>query len=286
MLRDQIRQIVEANPDYAAITPVIEKEILHHDVLSVMIEYGAMERLTFIGGTSLRLCFNSARLSEDLDFNAGYDFKPSDLSGLALDLEQFITSKYETGVRVNQPSEVRQGDTVSWTLSIEKEPNRPDIPRQKIHIDVCAIPSFDVEKRPLMNHYQLNVPTDGLLIPVQSLDEALVDKVIAFAFRARRIKPRDVWDLVWIQQRGIELSHRLLAQKLDARRVKVEDFHEALAVQLEQLLHHEQVQVDFQMEMSRFIAKTMRERTIDTPEYWIYVQAEVERVIQSIIRSH
>ena len=286
MLRDQIRQIVEANPDYAAITPVIEKEILHHDVLSVMIEYGAMERLTFIGGTSLRLCFNSARLSEDLDFNAGYDFKPSDLLGLALDLEQFITSKYETDVRVNQPSEVRQGDTVSWTLSIEKEPNRPDIPRQKIHIDVCAIPSFDVEKRPLMNHYQLNVPTDGLLIPVQSLDEALVDKVIAFAFRARRIKPRDVWDLVWIQQRGIELSHRLLAQKLDVRRVKVEDFHEALAVQLEQLLHHEQVQVDFQMEMSRFIAKTMRERTIDTPEYWIYVQAEVERVIQSIIRSH
>ena len=286
MLRNQIRQIVETNPDYAEITPVIEKEILHHDVLSVMVEFGAMHRLTFIGGTSLRLCFNSARLSEDLDFNAGHDFKPSDLSGLALDLEQFIKSKYETGVRVNQPSEVRQGDFVSWTLSIEKEPNCPDIPRQKIHIDVCAIPSFDVEKRPLINHYQLNVPTEGLLIPVQSLDEALVDKVIAFAFRARRIKPRDVWDLVWIQQRGIELSNRLLAQKLDARSVKVEDFHEALAVQLEQLLHHEQVQVDFQMEMSRFIAKTMRERTIDKPEYWAYVQAEVERVVQSIIRSH
>ena len=34
MLRDQIRQIVQMNPDWASITPVIEKEILHHDILA------------------------------------------------------------------------------------------------------------------------------------------------------------------------------------------------------------------------------------------------------------
>jgi predicted secreted Zn-dependent protease len=82
------------------------------------------------------------------------------------------------------------------------------------------------------------------------------------------------------------LSHHLLAQKLNARRVTVGDFREALTLQLERLLHHEQVHVDFQMEMSRFIAKTMRERTIEKPEYLACVQAEVERVVQSIIRSH
>jgi hypothetical protein len=51
MLRDQIRQIVQMNPDWASITPVIEKEILHHDIFSVMVESGVMDRLTFIGGT-------------------------------------------------------------------------------------------------------------------------------------------------------------------------------------------------------------------------------------------
>lgn len=38
MLKQQIRQIVQSNPDYSAITPVIEKEILHHDIMDVLIK--------------------------------------------------------------------------------------------------------------------------------------------------------------------------------------------------------------------------------------------------------
>src|SRR5690606_41827601 len=108
--------------------------------------------------------------------------------------------------------------TVSWKISIAKEANRPDLPRQKMHIDVCAIPSFDIEKRPLINHYDIVVPTEGILVPVQSLQETLADKLIALAYRARRIKPRDVWDIVWIKQRGINVSKTLEQQKLAARR--------------------------------------------------------------------
>ena len=136
MLRDQIRQIVQMNPDWASITPVIEKEILHHDIFSVMVEFGVMDQLTFIGGTSLRLCYNSARLSEDLDFNAGHDFNPASFSGLEVEIQEFLQAKYEMDVKVNEPSQIKQGDTVSWTVSIERVPSRPDIKRQKIHIDV------------------------------------------------------------------------------------------------------------------------------------------------------
>lgn len=285
MLRDQIRQIVQVNPDWASITPVIEKEILHHDIFSVMVESGVMDQLTFIGGTSLRLCYNSARLSEDLDFNAGHDFNPASFSGLEVEIQEFLQTKYEMDVKVNQPSQLKQGDTVSWTVSIERVPSRPDIKRQKIHIDVCAIPSFDIEKRPLLNHYQLDVPTSGLLVPVQSLSEALVDKIIAFAYRARRIKPRDVWDLIWIQQRGIDLSRPLLENKLRARRLDRDDFKQCLTVQCEQLLHGEQVRFDFQSEMSRFIPRNIQERTIDTPEYWPHVQVTVRELIDQICRE-
>ena len=166
-------------------------------------------------------------------------------------------------VRVNHPSQLKQGDTVSWTVSIERVPSRPDIQRQKIHIDVCAIPSFDIERRPLLNHYQLDVPTSGLLVPVQSLKEALVDKVVAFAYRARRIKPRDVWDLIWIQSRGIELSQQILENKLRARGLDRDDFKQCLVAQCKHLVLGDQVRLDFQAEMSRFIPRHIQERTID-----------------------
>ena len=283
MLKEQIRHIVDSNPEYAAITLAIEKEILHHDIMDVMIKHGAMQSLTFIGGTSLRMCYNSARLSEDLDFNGGHDFKPSQFDGLEIEIQKYIQNKYETEVWVNKPREDKQGDTSSWKISIVKEANRPDLPRQKMHIDVCAIPSFDVEKRPLLNHYNIVVPTEGLLIPVQSLKETLADKLIALAYRARRIKPRDVWDIVWIKQRGIDLSQEWVDNKLAARRKPKKDFIEALQIQLDKLMQEDEVRVDFNMEMSRFIPKQIKERTIDNPDYWAYVQSEVNAVSRPLL---
>ncbi|BBO30101.1 nucleotidyltransferase (plasmid) [Alteromonas sp. I4] len=285
MLKQQIRHIIQSNPDYAAVTPVIEKEILHHDIMDVLIKQGVMQRLTFIGGTSLRMCYNSSRLSEDLDFNGGHDFKPSEFAGLESEIQSYIQNKYETEVWVNKPSGEQQGDTVSWKISIVKEPNRPDLPRQKMHIDVCAIPSFDVEKRPLINHYDVVVPTEGILVPVQSLQETLADKLIALAYRARRIKPRDIWDIVWIKQRGINLSKELIAKKLNARHKQTDDFQQALSAALAKLMSEDEVHKDFNMEMSRFIPKQIKERTLDNPEYWAYVQNEVNTIASQMLHD-
>ncbi|BFM22216.1 nucleotidyl transferase AbiEii/AbiGii toxin family protein [Gilvimarinus japonicus] len=285
MLKQQIRHIVQANPDYASVTPVIEKEILHHDIMDVLIKHGAMQRLTFIGGTSLRMCYNSARLSEDLDFNGGHDFKPADFNGLESEIQTYIQNKYETDVWVNKPADDTQGDTASWKISIIKEANRPDLPRQKMHIDVCAIPSFDIEKRPLLNHYNIVVPTEGILVPVQSLQEILADKFIALAYRARRIKPRDIWDIVWIKQRGVELSKELVDKKLAARHKQSDDFRQALTIQLAKLTQDDEVHDDFNMEMSRFIPKKIKERTLDNPEYWAYVQEEVSATASVLLND-
>lgn len=278
MLTRQVQQIVNSNPDYAAIAPVIEKEILHHDIMDALVRFGAMQSLTFIGGTSLRLCYNSPRLSEDLDFNGGHNFKPTDFDGLATDIQAYIQNKYEIPVWVNKPAADQQGDTSSWKISIEKEANRPDLPRQKMHIDVCAIPSFDVNMRGLLNHYNIPVPTEGLLFPVQSLSEALADKLIALAYRSRRIKPRDLWDIVWIKQRGIELLPMLVDKKLDARGKDRSDFANALQAQVEKLLHKDEVRTDFNAEIIRFVPNHIKVRTLDNAEYWAYVQSVVSEV--------
>ena len=286
MLKEQIRKIVAANPGYAAVAPVVEKEILQHDIMDVLIRQGAMQTLTFIGGTLLRMCYNSARLSEDLDFNGGYDFKPACLAGLELEIQKHIQNKYEVEVWVNRPAESKQGNTSSWTISIVKEASRPDLPRQKMHIDVCAIPSFDIEKRPLLNHYNIVVPTEGILIPAQSLQETLADKVIALAYRARRIKPRDIWDIVWIKQRGIELSQALVDNKLQAREKCKDDFIKALQIQLARLMREDEVRADFNMEMGRFIPAKIKERTIDNPDYWAYVQLEVNEIASALFADN
>lgn len=282
MLSRYINQILQQHPEYAGIIPVIEKEILHHDIMHVLVEQGVLQHLTFIGGTSLRLCYNSSRLSEDLDFNGGHDFKPSDFNGLENDIQHYLSKKYEVEVWVNKPSQEKQGNTSSWKISIERKSNRPDIPRQKMHIDVCAIPSFDVQKRPLINHYGIDVSTEGYLIPTQSLEEIFADKFIALAYRSRRIKPRDLWDIVWIKQQGIKVNTGLTYNKLQARGKQQDDFFEMLQTQLYRLNNADEVKIDFNSEMSRFVPAKIKQRTVDNPDYWSYLKNEINQLAQML----
>jgi predicted nucleotidyltransferase component of viral defense system len=55
---------------------------LHHDILREMSRAGFLKNLTFIGGTCLRACYGSQRLSEDLDFTGGADFTREGLAEL------------------------------------------------------------------------------------------------------------------------------------------------------------------------------------------------------------
>ena len=61
-------------PGRAKMRPVIEKELLHYDILFTLDNKGLLDKLTFQGGTSLRLCYGASRFSEDLDFAGGRNF--------------------------------------------------------------------------------------------------------------------------------------------------------------------------------------------------------------------
>jgi len=53
--------------DLAPLRIVVEKELLHHDILRILSEARLLSQLTFIGGTCLLACYGSNRLSEDFD---------------------------------------------------------------------------------------------------------------------------------------------------------------------------------------------------------------------------
>ena len=99
MLADQA-----ADAGNVAANGTIKKEMLHYDILLAMHAAGLLERLVFKGGTSLRLCHGSPRLSEDLDFSGGARFSPSIFDGFEEVLAAAIHRRYGLRTFVKPPS--------------------------------------------------------------------------------------------------------------------------------------------------------------------------------------
>ena len=76
-------QLARAN-SRQTMAPVIEKELLHYEILRAMEEDGLLGGLVFQGGTCLRLCYGASRYSEDLDFAGSFDFDATGLEALIL----------------------------------------------------------------------------------------------------------------------------------------------------------------------------------------------------------
>lgn len=285
MLNKIVNQVVINNPQYKSNILVIEKEILHHDILSVMKKHQILQNLTFIGGTALRLCYSSVRLSEDLDFSVNKGVTLQSLTGFGDEIAKAISSKYGTHVTVKEPV-LDKGDTSTWKVSIEKEANRPDIPKQKIHIDLCKIPSLENEHRPLIDHY--NIHHSAYLIPVQSQKEILADKFIALALR-NNIKSRDLWDIVWLQQKNITVNPKAVKDKLLLRNIAPQHFQTLMANKLLKLTTNPQIYKNFTNEMSRFLPDSIVSETINNDNFWHYLKNEIKiqanMVVDNIIND-
>jgi predicted nucleotidyltransferase component of viral defense system len=282
MLNKLVELALKNNPELIGMEDVVEKEILHHDIMSVLHHQGILQRLTFIGGTSLRLCYDSSRLSEDLDFTAGVDFKPESFSGLGEELQLFLERKYGLNVNVYEPR-LSSTNTSTWKVTIEKHSNRPDLPSQKMHIDVCSLPSFDIEHRPLIDHYGIKSQMSGLPIPVQSLNEIQADKMIAFAYRERRIKPRDVWDIVWLTQQRAQQNVELVIKKLAARKKDYKEFINLLQKHTELIVDNGETKNDFHQEMSRFLPASVSERTVQQDTFWKYFGTIITEEVKQLV---
>ena len=86
--------------DHVILRPAVEKEILHQDILRTLSKAGLFQKLTFMGGTCLRACYGFSRLSENLDFSGGFDFKIAHLKGIGDLLKTAIViSEMQAGLK-------------------------------------------------------------------------------------------------------------------------------------------------------------------------------------------
>jgi predicted nucleotidyltransferase component of viral defense system len=123
----------------------------------------------------------------------------------------------------------------------------------------------------LRNFYGVDLGTSGLILQAQSREEILADKVIALAFRPNRIKNRDLWDIAWLKQQGIELPLALVPAKINDHHHTVAEFRSQLEARLSALNADPAVRRDFVKEMQRFLpAATVRE-TVEQESYWDYL---------------
>jgi predicted nucleotidyltransferase component of viral defense system len=276
LLEKIVDAALETTPDYTALRPAIEKEILHHDILREMNKAGYLAKLTFIGGTCLRSCYGSERLSEDLDFSGGFDFKRQDMTALGTRLKETLESKYSLPVSVSEP-EKETGNTDTWKIKIVTSPERPNLPVQRINIDICALPSYNRKPVMLKNYYSIESGTTGLILYAETLTEILADKVIAIAFRPNRVKNRDLWDLAWLSQRNTTLHRDLLEKKLNDRKITMPDFFSAYTQRVESLKNE---QAAFLREMRRFLSPAAFTPELTAPIWWAHLLTLLQDIVE------
>lgn len=265
-----VDEALKSRADLTTMRPVVEKELLHHDILRELGEAGLLAGLTFIGGTCLRACYGSARLSEDLDFTGGSDFRRDQLTELANVLTTRMQTRYGLPVSVSEP--VKTGGNVStWKLTIETKPGQKHLPAQRIHLDICTIPSHDPRPLMLRNLYGVDLGTSGLILQAESREEILADKIIALAFRENRIKNRDLWDIAWLVQQGVELPAKFIPLKVRDHQREQAEFVELLRTRVHGLRSQPEMRDDFVKEMRRFLPAAIIRETVGKEAYWEYL---------------
>lgn len=265
-----VAEALKNQPHLSSLKIVVEKELLHHDILRTLSQHNLLADLTFIGGTCLRACYGGVRLSEDLDFTGGADFSRDSLSAMGHILTDSLKDKYGLQVLISEP--VKELKNVStWKIKIETRPKQKQLPAQRINIDICAVPSY--EKRPmiLLNPYGVDMGTNGLVLQAQSREEIYTDKLLAFAFRPNRIKHRDLWDIMWLHQQGLKPNFELIPHKLQDRKLTQEHFFKLFNERHKMLSEEKKLAVEFKKEMHRFLSLDQMNTIFEQNNLWPFI---------------
>ncbi len=185
---------------------VLIKEALQIYALSEIYGQPESRHVTFQGGTCLRLVYEGARYSEDIDFVTsleGRELRP-------------LFQKMERGLR-------RLGSLLEGEVKARVQKESPELVRWQVRCRAAEVPStfvnveFGFYPAYTVRVAALHIPPSmpGLplvLVRVEEPEEIMADKVAAIAGRPY-VKGRDIFDLWLLQERGIELDRVLVEKK-------------------------------------------------------------------------
>ena len=277
---DEIVNLAMQEPGRAHMRPVIEKELIHYDILHALSDEGLLDALTFQGGTALRLMYGGSRFSEDLDFAGGEDFDHRSLTRIRECLMDYVGLRYGLQAEVKTPKETaldqaNQGISVcKWQLSVQTAPGRRDIPTQKIKLEVANIPAYTRKPLPLkLNYPWLPEGYSQTLVMTESIDEILVDKLVSLP-SCSYIRYRDIWDIAWLTQapRSAECDPEVLASKIaDYAIGSYEEKVHDLVDRLPEIVRS----TNCLDALRRFLPMDVQARTLDQSKFLSYLESTV-----------
>lgn len=273
----------------AQMRPVIEKELLHYDILFALDHAGLLDQLTFQGGTALRLCYGSPRFSEDLDFVGGHSPDRQRLQAMKSCVADYVGARYGMEVSVKEPRglaalpETRRVGVFKWQIRVVTAPERRDVPKQMIKIEVAEVPAYSRVPQLLRRNYDFLPDGYGdLIILAESLDEIVADKLVSLVDCTSHVRHRDIWDLHWLQQQGAKIDPALIRNKI--RDYSATDYRmnaERLVGRLPDIIHGK----EFRAQMSRFVPFEVQERTLLKDKFLLLLEQETARAVGSAAQA-
>ncbi len=183
-----------------------EKDYIEELFLSGL--YGGRAGLAFKGGTALAKFYGSARFSDDLDFSVdmhdGINLLPKRIN----DVVDMVSSTYRTKV-------LRRNDTadiLTYELSIMGPLYSMSNRYQHLKIDIDKKARI-YERTQTFRRNPVYADLKPYVAMVLNGREILAEKAMALLFRPNP-KARDLYDLYFLIDRGVEVKTSLIDQKI------------------------------------------------------------------------
>jgi len=187
----------------------ILREYLQYKILEIVFNSKAGQKMSFLGGTALRIVYGSVRFSEDLNFD-NFDLSEEEFTGLS---DEIRVALVKQGCNV-QIKNVFKGAYRCYIKlpEILFDNKLSDLRGEKIVIHVDTAPHNFTYGKELKNINKFDVFTQIYATPV---DIILSQKIYA-AVNRKRVKGRDFYDIVFLLSRTTP-NYEYLNAKLDVK---------------------------------------------------------------------
>lgn len=275
---------LQSREDLALLRPVVEKELLHHDIFRELSGAGLLAALTLVDSSCLRACHEYDCLTEDLVFAGGSGLQQSDLVQFGNRVKEVIHTRHGLMVTVSVPT-LDESEPTTWKLTVETRPRKKNQPAQHIHLDICDIPSHDRRPMMLRNLYGIDHGASGLIVQTRSREEIMADKVLALAFGPPQLKNRHLWDLGWFVQQGVDLPSALIPVKIHDHRRNGDAFSAQLRSRIKELANQHTCREGFYRDMQQFLPSSLARETLEKDDYWAYLTQVIEDVVDKALAA-
>lgn len=193
---------------------VVLKEALQIYALAALYSQATSEQITFQGGTCLRLVYGTPRYSEDMDFvttlgsqdlNLLFEPVSRDIARLAPLFGGELT------IHVAKAT----AEISRWRIRYQAARAQEST---SVSLEFAPYPAYTAQVAALVPPIVLpGLPL--VVVRAETLEEIMADKVVAVAGRSY-IKGRDIFDLWWLNQRGVRADPELIRKKQSDYRLR------------------------------------------------------------------